>query len=96
MPVAAIGNVYSTLVVASAHRDARLERADRDAEMQRRNGLRHMVVRAVLHIMQRDSVDDLTALKQLRARAMGDRTSLEDVAIAMLAESETGTARHGR
>lgn len=96
MPVAAMGTVYSTLVVASAHRGERLERAERRRELHRRNGLRHMLVRAVLHIMQHEGTDEINALKHLRARAMSDRMSLEDVAVAVLAEGASGPARRSR
>ena len=96
LPVAAMGTVYSTLVVASAHRAERLERAERERELQRRNGLRHALVRAVLHIMKREATDEINALKQLRARAMSDRMPLEDVALAVLAEAEPGSARRSR
>jgi len=96
LPVSAIGAVYSTLVVASAHSAERLQRVDRDQEHQRRNGMRHMLVRAVLHIMNRDDIDEIAALKQLRARAMSDRMPLEDVAVAVLAEGDTSPNRRRR
>jgi len=43
--------------------------------------------------MERDGVDDLTALKRLRALAMHERVPLEDAATRLLAE--TGPAAAG-
>ena len=71
----------------------RRERALHDAETARRSGLRHVLLRAVMNIMERDGVDDLAALKTLRGRAMRARVSLEDAAAQMLAE--TGDRKAG-
>lgn len=86
LPLTAIGNVYSTLVIAGAHCRARQERAAYDSEMARRSGLRHVLLRAVMVIMERNGVDDLAALKVLRENAMRARVPLEDAAAQMLDE----------
>lgn len=93
MPLSAIGNVYSTLVIAADRARERQARAAHDAEMARRGGMRHLVLRAAITIMERDGVDDLTALKRLRALAMHERVPLEDAATRLLAE--TGPAAAG-
>ena len=89
LPLTALGNVYSTLVIAAAHFADRQDRAARDAETARRNGLRHALLRATMTVMERDGVDDLTALKTLRTKAMQSRVSLEDAAVQFLAEADS-------
>ncbi|MCB1330125.1 MAG: ANTAR domain-containing protein [Maritimibacter sp.] len=93
LPLTALGNVYSTLVIAAAHCRARQDRAAQDAETARRGALRHVLVRATMALMARDGVDDLTALKQIRARAMRTRVPLEDAAAEILAETGETRAR---
>ncbi|TCO70098.1 ANTAR domain-containing response regulator [Rhodovulum euryhalinum] len=87
---AALGLVYSTLVIASAKCAERLRTIHREAEIARRAGLRDVLVRAVLAIMAAEGLDDLTALKRLRALAMIERIPLEDAAARYL---QQGTAR---
>lgn len=93
LPLAAMGNVYSTLVVATAHQAKRLGRTARDAETARRNGLRHALVRAVLQIMEREGIDEIAALKQLRTQAMAGQMALEDAAVQVLSDN---TPMHAR
>ncbi|SFP18195.1 ANTAR domain-containing response regulator [Tranquillimonas alkanivorans] len=93
LPLAALGNIYSALVIARATFDAKVEQRDRDAETARRSSRRLDVIRAVLKLMQESGVDEAVALKQLRAFAMVERVSLEDAAALYL--SENPAARRG-
>ncbi|MCO8146361.1 transcriptional antiterminator [Rhodovulum tesquicola] len=81
---AALGLVYSTLVIAAAKSAERLRVRRREAETARRAGMRDVLVRAVLAIMQAEGVDELAALRQLRAFAMVERLALEDAAARYL------------
>ena len=60
---AALGLVYSTLVIAAAKSAERLCVRRREAETARRAGMRDVLVRAVLAIMQAEGVDELAALR---------------------------------
>ena len=88
LPQAGLGLVFSSLVIASANCALRRRNAAREAEVARRAGQRHLLVRAVLRIMQRDGVDELAALKRLRAFAMVERVALEDAAALLLKDGE--------
>ncbi|SFC09118.1 ANTAR domain-containing response regulator [Tropicimonas isoalkanivorans] len=81
---AAPGLVYSTLVVASAKCAERRGNAERAAEAARRAGQRHVLIRAVLLLMQEEAIDEMAALKRLRALAMVERLPLEDAAAKLL------------
>jgi len=81
---ASLSLVYSTLVIASAKGAERRRSLDREAELARRAGLRDVLVRAVIAIMRAEGVDELAALKQLRAFAMVERIALEDAAALYL------------
>lgn len=81
---AALGLVYSTLVIAAAKSAERLRVRRREEEAARRAGMRDVLVRAVLAIMQAEGVDELAALRQLRAFAMVERLALEDAAARYL------------
>jgi len=83
---AALSLVYSTLVIARAKCADRQRARDREAEIARRAGLRDVLVRAVIAIMRDEGVDELAALKQLRAFAMVERIALEDAAALYLQE----------
>lgn len=86
LPLTAMGNIYSALVIAHATFARRQERRAREAEAARRARLRLDVVRAVMQIMADKGVDEAVALKQLRAFAMVERIALEDAAVRYLAE----------
>lgn len=88
LPQAGLGLVFSSLVIASANCALRRRHAAREAEVARRAGQRHVLVRAVLTIMQRDGVDELAALKRLRAFAMVERVALEDAAALLLKDGD--------
>ncbi|TCM87098.1 transcriptional antiterminator [Rhodovulum steppense] len=81
---AALGLVYSTLVIAAAKSAERLRVRRREEEAARRAGMRDVLVRAVLAIMQAEDVEELAALRQLRAFAMVERIALEDAAALYL------------
>lgn len=91
-PLAALGKVYSTLVIATARAAERQQRMMRDAEVARRTGLRHVLVQATLKMMRREGLDEMAALKRLRALAMAERVALEDAAAIYLAEAEPRAA----
>lgn len=88
LPQAGLGLVFSSLVIASANCALRRRNAAREAEVARRSGQRHLLVRAVVTIMQRDGVDELAALKRLRAFAMVERVALEDAAALLLKDGD--------
>lgn len=96
LSLAATGNVYSTLVIARARCTERLQRRARETELGRRNSLRHMLIRAVLHLMEQHGIDDVAALKDLRTRAMQDRETLEDAAVRLLSEVDGQLTRRRR
>ncbi|RYH07865.1 ANTAR domain-containing response regulator [Tropicimonas sp. IMCC6043] len=85
---AAPGLIYSSLVVATAKCDERQRIAMREAETARRAGMRQMLIQAVISLMQRDDIDEIAALKRLRAFAMIERLPLEDAAARLLEKSE--------
>lgn len=89
---AALGLVYSTLVIAAAKCAERQRQTAREAEVARRAGQRHVLVRAVIGVMQAEGVDELGALKRLRAFAMVERVALEDAAALYLAGDTTRRA----
>ncbi|WP_116132061.1 ANTAR domain-containing response regulator [Tropicimonas sp. IMCC34043] len=96
LPQAALGLVYSTLVIGSAKCAERLRNARREVEVARRAGQRHLLIRAANQVMAREAVDELTALKRLRAFAMARRVSLEDAAALFLDEHELRGRRGGQ
>ena len=92
LPLAALANLYSALVIATATFERQREETRREAETARRAGLRLEVIRAVLALMAAEGIDEAAALKQLRALAMVERVALEDAAVLYLDE-RPGTAR---
>jgi AmiR/NasT family two-component response regulator len=86
LPQAALGGVYSALVVAAARFAERQREAMREAEVARRASLRHQVIRAVVRIMRSEGIDEFAALRRLRALAMVERLALEDAACLFLKE----------
>lgn len=95
LPLMAINNIYSALVIAHAVFERKIEQRRRDAETARRTGQRLDVIRAVLKIMDENNLDEATALKQLRAFSMVERMSLEDAAGLYLVEN-TARRKEGR
>lgn len=87
LPLGAIANIYSALVIAHATFEEKEQRREREAKMARRAGQRLDVIRAVLCLMQKKGLDEAAALKQLRAFAMVERISLEDAAGRYLSEN---------
>lgn len=90
LPLTAISNIYSALVISRALFDRKVEQRSRDAETARRTSKRLDVIRAVLKIMQENDLDEAAALKQLRAFSMVERISLEDAADLYLMENAAG------
>ncbi len=80
-------------MIATARAAERRQQRDRDGEAARRAGMRHVLVRATLAIMQRDGVDELAALKELRGVAMRERVALEDAAALYMSARDAGQAR---
>lgn len=84
LPIGATANLYSALVLGFARHDERCETRRREAESARRASLRLDLLRAVLSIMQAERIDEVRALKKLRAFAMVERVALEDAATLYL------------
>ncbi len=93
LSLAAPGLVYSTLVVATAKCAERQRQVAREVETVRRTGLRHVLIQAVVLLMQRDGINELAAPKRLRAFAMTERLPLEDAAAALLDRPDDHLAR---
>lgn len=88
LPLSALGNLFSALVIGHEVFARKLERRAREAEMARRSKGRLDVIRAVLMLMD-DGRDEALALKKLRAMAMVERMSLEDAARLLLEARQT-------
>jgi AmiR/NasT family two-component response regulator len=95
LPLTAISNIYSTLVISRALFERKVEQRRRDAETARRASQRLDVIRAVLTIMEENGLKEAAALKQLRAFSMVERMSLEDAAGLYLMEN-TARRKEGR
>lgn len=91
LPIPALGNLFSALVIAHETFAQKVERAAREAEIARQRSGRLDVIRAVLLLM-RDGRDEALALKQLRAMAMVEQVTLEDAAAMLLAERQPSRA----
>lgn len=91
LPISAVGNLFSALVIAHETFARKAERADRDHEVARQRAGRLDVIRAVLLLMP-ECGDEALALKQLRAMAMVEQISLEDAAALLLAERQASWA----
>ncbi|PWR04319.1 transcriptional antiterminator [Meridianimarinicoccus roseus] len=94
LPLGALGNLYSALVIAFAQQHRRKATTDREADLARRAAMRLDVVRAVLRLMTESGIDEATALKKLRAFAMVERLPLEDAARRYLDTAAPGRAGH--
>jgi len=94
LPLSALGNLFSALVIAHATFARRSAMARERAEIARQRAGRLDVIRAVIALMA-DGGDEALALKQLRTMAMIGQTTLEDAARALLSE-RTGRREEGR
>lgn len=83
LPLSALANIFSALVIAHATFERKTERRDREAAHTKVQAGRLDVVRAVLLLME-DGGDEALALKKLRAFAMVERTTIEEAARAVL------------
>lgn len=91
LPISALGNLFSALVIAHETFARKVERFARDQEVARQRAGRLDVIRAVLLLMS-NCGNDALALKQLRAMAMVEQTSLEEAAARLLAERQPSRA----
>ncbi|MCR9086987.1 MAG: hypothetical protein NXH97_09615 [Rhodobacteraceae bacterium] len=85
LPLSALGNLFSALVVGHEVFARKSETRARAAELARRSSGRLDVIRAVLALME-EGRDEALALKKLRAMAMVEQISLEDAARRLLAK----------
>lgn len=92
LPVTALGNLFSAMVIAHATFARKAARRVREAEFARRSSGRLDVIRAVIALMA-DGRDEALALKQLRTMAMVEQISLEDAAVRLLAEKRASRGR---
>lgn len=84
LPLSALGNIFSALVIAHATFERKAEQRDRETAQTRVQAGRLDVVRAVLRLME-DCGDEALALKKLRAFAMVERMTIEEAARTVLA-----------
>lgn len=92
IPVSALGNLFSAMVIAHEVFARKLERRARDAELARRASGRLDVIRAVLELMK-GGRDEALALKQLRTMAMVEQISLEEAAARLLSHKQNARGR---
>lgn len=85
LPLSALGNLFSALVIAHEHFAQKADRRRLEDEMAERRSGQLDVIRAVLTLMK-ETGDEALALKQLRAMAMVERISLEQAARQLLRE----------
>ncbi len=91
LPLAALGNLFSALVIAHETFARAEEARRREAEAAARWGGRLDLIRAVLRLME-EGGDEAVALKQLRAMAMVERIPLEATAARVLARDRAPRA----
>lgn len=91
LPISAVGNLFSALVIAHETFARKAERSVREHEIARQRAGRLDVIRAVLLLMP-ECGDEALALKQLRAMAMVEQISLEEAAALLLAERQASRA----
>ncbi|SPJ24113.1 ANTAR domain-containing response regulator [Palleronia abyssalis] len=87
LPLSALGNLFSALVIAHETFARKTQRSEQDRDVARQRAGRLDVIRAVLALMP-DCGDEALALKQLRAMAMVEQISLEDAAARLLTERQ--------
>ena len=91
LPLSALGNLFSALVIAHETFARKAERSAQEHEVARQRAGRLDVIRAVLLLMP-ECGDEALALKQLRAMAMVEQVSLEEAAALLLAERQASRA----
>lgn len=85
LPLSALKNLFSALVVAHESHARKPDRSHHEREIARLRAGRLDVVRAVLLLMP-ECGDEALALKKLRAMAMVEQISIEDAAARLLSE----------
>lgn len=85
LPISALGNLFSALVIAHETFERKGNRARYEHEIARQRAGRLDVIRAVLRLMP-ECRDEALALKQLRTMAMVEQITLEDAAALLLSE----------
>ncbi|MCF3935477.1 ANTAR domain-containing protein [Acuticoccus sp. M5D2P5] len=86
-PVRSSG-IYTALVVAFSEHARRKAEADERAALSRRLAGRRPIVKAILHLMRRDGLDDDAAFQSLRTDAMRRRVPVEDVARELIEQAD--------
>lgn len=94
LPLSALGNLFSALVIAHATFARRADILSERAEAARLRAGRLDVVRAVIALTAAGG-DEALALKKLRTMAMVGQTTLEDAARSVLAQGAPRRARDG-
>ncbi|WP_029030933.1 ANTAR domain-containing response regulator [Salinarimonas rosea] len=91
LPLSALGNLFSALVVAHETFARKPERSRQEREIARQRAGRLDVIRAVLLLVP-ECGDEASALKQLRTMAMVEQVSIEEAATLLLAKGRTSRA----
>ena len=91
LPISALGNLFSALVIAHETFAQKAQQSVHEREVARQRVGRLDVIRAVLLLMP-ECGDEALALKQLRAMAMVEQIPLEDAAALLLAERQASRA----
>ena len=78
-PIGSTGAYSALLIAAHAYENARAQQDD-IRSLEGRLRCRSVVVRAVMSLMQQHGEDETAAMKRLRAIAMAERVTVEDVA----------------
>lgn len=81
-PIGSTGAYSALLIAAHAYESARAQQDD-IRSLEGRLRCRGVVVRAVMTLMQKHREDETAAMKRLRARAMAERITVEEVAQAI-------------
>lgn len=81
------GAIYSSLFLGVNAFRRRQQAEDRLADNERRRRGRRHVIKAILHVMGRDAIDDDAAYEKLRRAAMHARCGIEEFCEALLQEA---------
>lgn len=81
------GSVYSSLFLGINAFRRRQHAEERLADHEKRRRGRRHVIKAILHMMQREAIDDDAAYEMLRRAAMRARVGIEDFCEAWLQEA---------
>ncbi|WP_211643003.1 hypothetical protein [Loktanella sp. SALINAS62] len=87
LPISALGNLFSALVIAHETFARKADRTRHEREIARQRAGRLDVIRAVLLLMP-ECRDEALALKQLRTMAMVEQITLEEAAARLLSERQ--------